>query len=53
LFFFGLFVCVGGLEVTGVLEALANFIGNAASGNIVIVVTIILGVSAFCLGYCG
>ncbi len=47
LFFFGLFVCVGGLEVTGVLEALANFIGNAASGNIVIVVTIILWVSAF------
>jgi Na+/H+ antiporter NhaD/arsenite permease-like protein len=47
LFFFGLFICVGGLEETGVLESLANFIGNAAGGNIVIVVTIILWVSAF------
>jgi Na+/H+ antiporter NhaD/arsenite permease-like protein len=47
LFFFGLFVCVGGLEQTGVLEALANFIGNTAQGNIIIVVTIILWVSAF------
>lgn len=47
LFFFGLFVCVGGLEQTGVLEALATFIGDAAKGNIVIVVTIILWVSAF------
>jgi Na+/H+ antiporter NhaD/arsenite permease-like protein len=47
LFFFGLFVCVGGLEETGVLEALANFIGNAAGGNIVIVITIILWISAF------
>ncbi len=47
LFFFGLFVCVGGLEETGVLEALASFIGNAAGGNIIIVVTIILWVSAF------
>jgi len=47
LFFFGLFVCVGGLEETGVLKALADFIGDAAGGNIVIVVTIILWVSAF------
>ncbi|HEX9897551.1 MAG TPA: ArsB/NhaD family transporter [Dehalococcoidales bacterium] len=47
LFFFGLFVCVGGLEKTGVLESLANFIGNAAGGNIIVVVTIILWVSAF------
>jgi Na+/H+ antiporter NhaD/arsenite permease-like protein len=47
LFFFGLFVCVGGLEETGVLKALADFIGDAAGGNIIIVVTIILWVSAF------
>lgn len=47
LFFFGLFVCVGGLEVTGVLKMLAQFIGDAAGGNIVIVLTIILWVSAF------
>lgn len=50
LFFFGLFVCVGGLEETGVLEALANFIGNAAGGNIIIIMTIILWVSAFASG---
>jgi Na+/H+ antiporter NhaD/arsenite permease-like protein len=47
LFFFGLFVCVGGLEETGVLKALAGFIGDAAGGSIVIVITIILWVSAF------
>ena len=47
LFFFGLFVCVGGLEKTGVLETLANFVGNAAGGNVIIVMTIILWVSAF------
>ncbi|MDP2919606.1 MAG: SLC13 family permease, partial [Dehalococcoidia bacterium] len=47
LFFFGLFVSVGGLEETGVLKALAGFIGDTAGGNIIIVVTIILWVSAF------
>lgn len=50
LFFFGLFVCVGGLEETGVLEALAKFIGETAGGNIIIVMTIILWVSAFASG---
>lgn len=47
LFFIGLFVCVGGLEETGVLRTLATFIGDIAGGNIIIVVTIILWVSAF------
>jgi Na+/H+ antiporter NhaD/arsenite permease-like protein len=47
LFFFGLFVCVGGLEQTGVLKALADFIGRVSGGNLVIVMTIILWVSAF------
>jgi len=46
-FFIGLFVCVGGLEETGVLRALAQFIGETAGGNIIIVMTIILWVSAF------
>ena len=47
LFFFGLFVCVGGLEETGVLAALARFIGDAAGGSLTAVLTIILWVSAF------
>jgi Na+/H+ antiporter NhaD/arsenite permease-like protein len=46
-FFLGLFVCVGGLEQTGVLEALANYISSTAGGSLVIVLTIILWVSAF------
>jgi len=47
LFFFGLFVCVGGLEETGVLAALAQFIGDAAGGSLTLVLTIILWVSTF------
>jgi Na+/H+ antiporter NhaD/arsenite permease-like protein len=47
LFFIGLFVCVGGLEETGVLKILATFIGDIAGGNIVVVMTVILWVSAF------
>ena len=47
LFFFGLFVCVGGLEQTGALKALADFIGRVSGGSFVIVMTIILWVSAF------
>jgi Na+/H+ antiporter NhaD/arsenite permease-like protein len=46
LFFMGLFVCVGGLEETGVLKILAEYIGNLAGGNILIVIPIILWVSA-------
>ena len=47
LFFLGLFVCVGGLEETGALKSLAMFIGQVSGGNLVIVLTIILWVSAF------
>jgi len=47
LFFVGLFVCVGGLEETGVLKMLAEYIGEVSGGNIVIVLPIILWVSAF------
>lgn len=46
LFFLGLFVCVGGLERTGVLEMLADYIGSAASGQSALVISIILWVSA-------
>jgi Na+/H+ antiporter NhaD/arsenite permease-like protein len=47
LFFLGLFICVGGLEVTGVLVVLADFIADISGGNIVIVIPIILWISAF------
>ncbi len=45
-FFFGLFVCVGGLEMTGVLESLAHYIGQVSKGNLVLVVSVILWLSA-------
>jgi Na+/H+ antiporter NhaD/arsenite permease-like protein len=47
LFFIGLFICVGGLEETGVLTMLAEYIGDISGGNIAIVIPIILWVSAF------
>ncbi len=47
LFFIGLFVSVGGLEQTGVLEMVARYIGEASGGNIVLVIPIILWISAF------
>lgn len=47
LFFIGLFVTVGGMEQTGVLDAIARFIGKASGGSLVIVMTIILWISAF------
>jgi len=46
LFFIGLFVCVGGLEETGILEMLAEYIGDISGGNILLVIPIILWVSA-------
>jgi len=47
LFFIGLFVAVGGLEETGVLEMLADYIGELSGGNIMLVIPIIIWVSAF------
>lgn len=46
LFFIGLFMAVGGLEQTGVLEVIAGFIGSVSGGNIKVMVAIILWVSA-------
>lgn len=46
LFFVGLFVVVGGLEETGILEILSGFIGKICGGNIKLMVGIILWVSA-------
>jgi Na+/H+ antiporter NhaD/arsenite permease-like protein len=45
LFFIGLFVCVAGLEDTGVLSALAKFIEQTSQSNLFVVITIILWLS--------
>ena len=47
LFFIGLFISVGGLEETGVLEMVAEYIGEVSGGEISLVIPIILWVSAF------
>jgi Na+/H+ antiporter NhaD/arsenite permease-like protein len=46
LFFLGLFVCVGGLEQTGALVTLAQSIGKISGGNLFVVMTIIVWISA-------
>lgn len=46
LFFIGLFVVVGGLEQTGILEVVANFIEKVSGGNAMIMIAIIIWVSA-------
>ena len=45
-FFIGLFIVVGGLEETGILEYIAEFIRTISGGNPYITVAIILWVSA-------
>lgn len=47
LFFIGLFVSVSGLEETGVLEIIAQFITAVSGGKAVVIVVIILWISAF------
>lgn len=46
LFFIGLFMVVGGLEQTGILEVIAGFIGDVSGGNLKTMVAIIIWVSA-------
>jgi Na+/H+ antiporter NhaD/arsenite permease-like protein len=46
LFFIGLFITVGGLEETGVLQRLAEYIGHVSGGNVGVVIPIILWFSA-------
>jgi Na+/H+ antiporter NhaD/arsenite permease-like protein len=46
LFFVGLFIVVGGLEETGILEIVAKFIGMVSGGNLMLMVAIIIWVSA-------
>ena len=45
-FFIGLFMVVGGLEQTGVLEIIAEMIGKASGGNLKPMLAIIIWVSA-------
>jgi len=47
LFFVGLFICVGGLEETGVLKMLAQYIGEISGGSLILVMPLILWLSAF------
>ena len=47
LFFTGLFVVVGGLEQTHILELIAEFIKNVSGGNVYVMIAIIIWVSAF------
>ena len=46
LFFIGLFVVVGGLEETGILELVAAFIGKISGGSVMLMLAIIIWVSA-------
>lgn len=46
LFFIGLFVVVGGLEQTGILVLIADFIGKISGGNTYMMIAIIIWVSA-------
>lgn len=46
LFFIGLFVVVSGLEETGILKYIADFISDISNGNLMLMVAIILWLSA-------
>lgn len=46
LFFIGLFVVIGGLEQTGILEIMAGFIGRISGGNVMVMIAIIIWLSA-------
>ncbi len=46
LFFIGLFIVVGGLESTGILEVIAAFIGRISGGNMYLMLAIIIWISA-------
>lgn len=50
-FFIGLFVVIGGLEKTGILEIMAGFIGKISGGNIMLMIAIIIWLSAICSAF--
>ncbi|MBQ1464335.1 MAG: citrate transporter, partial [Ruminococcus sp.] len=45
-FFIGLFIVVGGLEETGILKYIADFIGDISGGDPMLMIAIILWISA-------
>ena len=45
-FFIGLFVVIGGLEQTGILEIMAEFIGKISGGSVILMIAIIIWLSA-------
>ncbi len=47
IFLLGLFVTVGGMEESGMMDKIAGWIGDAAGGELVLAITIILWISAF------
>jgi len=47
MFFIGLFIVVGGLEQTGILDIVAKVIGDISGGNAKLMIVIIIWVSAF------
>ncbi len=51
LFFIGLFLVVGGLEETGLLEMFASVIERISGGNMVVMVAIIIWGSAICSAF--
>ena len=53
LFFIGLFISVAGLEQTGVLKLIAQFISSISGGSIKAVIVIILLLSAVELAVAG
>ncbi len=46
LFFIGLFIVVGGLEQTGILELIADFIAKISGDNAMLMIAIVLWISA-------
>ena len=46
LFFIGLFIVVGGLEQTGILELIAGFIAKISGSNAMLMIAIVLWISA-------
>ncbi len=50
-FFIGLFVVIGGLEKTGILEIMAGFIGKISGGNVLLMIAIIIWLSAICSAF--
>ncbi len=46
LFFIGLFIVVGGLEQTGILVIIANFIAKISGNNVMLMIAIVLWISA-------